>query len=443
MSSETTLAEEEALPTELESLCMSCGENGTTRMILTRIPFYKDVLVMSFHCEHCGMRNNELQAAGRVEDFGIAFNLEVKTSEDLNRTVVKSDHAKIQIPKLDFEIPSRSQKGEVTTVEGVLRRASEGLLQEQNMRREIDPENAKKIDDFLERLQELLNVNESFHFILEDISGSSYISNPLAPQNDPQLKVRRFNRTSDQDHVLGVYSRFEVTGEQGDQLIPEGGVEKEEVMEFPTNCPSCNSPCRTRMKVVDIPYFKEVVIMCTVCDSCNTRTNEVKSGGPIEKKGKKHTLILQPDPTTICQDMSRDVLKSATCEVSIPELDMSVGSGALGGRFTTVEGLLEAMKNQLIESGAGDSAPDEARTRLKEFGAKLDSVISGDFGTAVTLILDDPAGNSYVQDLYAPEKDPRLTIEDYERTFEQNEELGLNDMKTENYQEETTGESSQ
>ena len=37
------------------------------------------------------------------------------------------------------------------------------------------------------------------------------------------------------------------------------------------------------------------------------------------------------------------------------------------------------------------------------------------------------------QNLYAPDPDPEMTIEKYERTFEQNEELGINDMKTENY----------
>lgn len=52
----------------------------------------------------------------------------------------------------------------------------------------------------------------------------------------------------------------------------------------------------------------------------------------------------------------------------------------------------------------------------------------------VTLILDDPAGNSYVQTLTDDGSlDDRLKIERYERSFEQNEELGLNDIKTENY----------
>lgn len=38
------------------------------------------------------------------------------------------------------------------------------------------------------------------------------------------------------------------------------------------------------------------------------------------------------------------------------------------------------------------------------------------------------------QNVYAPEEDPELKVEHYKRTFEQNEELGLNDMKTEGYE---------
>jgi zinc finger protein len=50
-----------------------------------------------------------------------------------------------------------------------------------------------------------------------------------------------------------------------------------------------------------------------------------------------------------------------------------------------------------------------------------------------TLILDDPLANSYIQNVFAPDEDPAMVVEEYERTAEQNEELGLLDMKTENY----------
>jgi zinc finger protein len=42
-----------------------------------------------------------------------------------------------------------------------------------------------------------------------------------------------------------------------------------------------------------------------------------------------------------------------------------------------------------------------------------------------TIVLDDPCGNSYIEGA--------TDIVKYERSFEQNEELGLNDIKTENY----------
>lgn len=66
------------------------------------------------------------------------------------------------------------------------------------------------------------------------------------------------------------------------------------------------------------------------------------------------------------------------------------------------------------------------------FLGSLDSIVAGTL--SITLILDDPAGNSYVQSLSDDaELDKQLKIERYERTFEQNEEMGLNDMKTDNY----------
>lgn len=66
------------------------------------------------------------------------------------------------------------------------------------------------------------------------------------------------------------------------------------------------------------------------------------------------------------------------------------------------------------------------------FGETLQEIMDGT--RKITLILDDPAGNSYVQALTDDGSlDERLTIVRYTRSFDQNEELGLNDIKTENY----------
>ena len=62
--------------------------------------------------------------------------------------------------------------------------------------------------------------------------------------------------------------------------------------------------------------------------------------------------------------------------------------------------------------------------KIDEFCARLDACCLGEQG--FTLVLDDPAGNSFIE---TPEgkldDDPQLVVEKYERTKEQREELGL------------------
>ncbi|XP_025994624.1 zinc finger protein ZPR1 [Solenopsis invicta] len=415
--------------TEIESLCVECGKNGITRLLLTKIPHYKDIVLISFECEHCGYQNNEIQSGGKIAEKGIKITLQVATLQDLNRQIVKSDYTSIHIPHLDFEIPSQSQKGEVTTVEGIIDRSIRALEQDQSRRREEFPDTAIEIDLFISKLHALKILEEPFTIIFQDISGNSHVENPKAPIKDSQCTITYFKRTEEQNHMLGIYSDNE------DVLlkpIREGEYPLEqiegEVLSFPTNCPDCNSPCETNMKLTNIPHFKEVVIMATLCESCGHRTNEVKSGGGIEPQGVRIEVTV-----TGREDFSRDLLKSETCDMEIPELELEVGPTILGGRFTTVEGIIMAMKEQLSSSTAftGDSTDSETVNRMNTFIAQLEDVLDGQ--RKVTLILDDPAGNSYVQSLSDNGPDDKLKITKYERNFEQNEELGLNDIKVENY----------
>lgn len=167
--------------------------------------------------------------------------------------------------------------------------------------------------------------------------------------------------------------------------------------------------------------------MATNCESCGHRTNEVKSGSGIEPEGVKIEVLVRGK-----DDFSRDVLKSDTCSMEIPELELEVGPAALGGRFTTVEGVLTATKEQLTSGSAfGDSKDEEAIKRMNDFIVELDKVLNGE--RKVTIIFDDPAGNSYVQSLADVGCDEGLKVEKYIRSEEQNDELGLSDMKVENY----------
>ena len=56
---------QEGVPTdEIESLCMDCRKNGKTKFMYTKIPFFREIILSSFVCEHCGNRNNEVQFGG-------------------------------------------------------------------------------------------------------------------------------------------------------------------------------------------------------------------------------------------------------------------------------------------------------------------------------------------------------------------------------------------
>nr|XP_023690788.1 zinc finger protein ZPR1 isoform X3 [Paramormyrops kingsleyae] len=397
-------------------------------MLLTKIPFFKEIIISSFTCPHCCWSNTEIQSAGRIQDQGITYTLKVRSKQDMNREVVKADSATVRIPELDFEIPAFTQKGSLSTIEGLIGRTVAGLEQDQPTRKATAPEVAAKIDEFMERLQKLKDVKSEFTLVIDDPSGNSFVENPFAPQKDDALTVAHYKRTPQQDAQLGVKSDEKDEEKPGNDIVSM----RNEVLVFNTNCPECNAPASTNMKLVQIPHFKEVIIMATNCDSCGHRTNEVKSGGATEELGTRITLRLT-DPS----DMTRDLLKSETCCILIPELEFELGMAALGGKFTTLEGLLKDIRELIVSKNpftCGDSSTPERTEKLEIFGEKIDKIIAGEMEGHI--ILDDPAGNSYLQNIYAPDPDPEMTIEKYQRTFEQNEDLGLNDMRTEGYQEE-------
>ena len=95
------------------------------------------LVLMAFECPHCNFRNSEVQFAGQLQPQGcrLALRLEEGDAEALNRQVVKADSATILIPELQFEVPPESQRGSLSTVEGVLRKAHADLQALQEQRR--------------------------------------------------------------------------------------------------------------------------------------------------------------------------------------------------------------------------------------------------------------------------------------------------------------------
>ncbi|KAG8385125.1 hypothetical protein BUALT_Bualt03G0009200 [Buddleja alternifolia] len=465
----------------IESLCMRCGQNfatfsgimsrflcvtGVTRFLLTVIPHFRKILLSAFDCPHCGERNNEVQSAGEIQPKGCQYLLKVPSGDQkmFHRQVVKSETATIKIPDLDFEIPPEAQRGSLSTVEGILIRAANELEALQEERKKVDPQTAEAIDEFLLKLRACATGDSQFTFILDDPAGNSFIENPYAPSPDPSLTIKFYERTPEQHAALGYLAdpsqgepdpentlegannvpqrqgepHGSVGARAGHRAIAEGNSAEiadalfrysapEEVMTFPTTCGTCATKCECRMFVTNIPYFQEVIVMASSCDSCGYRSSEVKPGGRIPDKGKKITVHVKN-----IKDLSRDVIKSDTASVIIPELKLELGSGTLGGLVTTVEGLISKIGESLERVHGftfGDSLDDTKKSKWKEFRTTLDKLKG--LEEPWSLIIDDALANSFVAPATDDIKDDnQLTFEEYERSWEQNEELGLNDMDT-------------
>lgn len=261
-----------------------------------------------------------------------------------------------------------------------------------------------------------------FTFCLDDASGNSYVESlSIGKEGDERMKVSSYERTPEQVEKLGYATENPVQKEEN---------QVDSVHAFPADCSACGAHCQTRMHLIEIPYFKEVIIMSTSCDACGFKSNEIKCGGAISPLAKRITFKM-----TGKEDLSRDVLKSETCELRIPEIDLELRGGTLGGRFTTLEGLLTQITEELnvrVPFVMGDSADADRKAAFASLIANLKEICEG--RRECTIILDDPMANSYLQNLWAPDEDPNILVEEYERTWEQNEEYGLNDMKTEDYQ---------
>ena len=469
---------EQKMVEEISSLCMECHQEGTTRMLLTYIPYFREVIVVSFFCPHCGNRNNEIQSAGQIQPKGCLYTVHVTTPADLNRQVVKSEFCTVKIPELQIEIPNK--KGQLTTIEGIISDTLRDLELDQPLRKHMQPEAYAKIEEVCDKLRDILGEEKAaeqdeaqeqqdngsglrslgpvggsastmsaeqkadrkvppFSIRLDDPSGNSFVEFMGdvygKGMSDAKWSKRDYPRTKEQNELIGLSGPAATTGEEEvqttgfDKEAGETEFDNEEVYTFAGTCSSCNAPLDTRMKKVNIPYFKDILIMSTNCDNCGYKDNEVKSGAAISAQGRKLTLKVEDK-----EDLSRDILKSETAGFAIPEIDLHLAPGTLGGRFTTLEGLLQQVYDELSERVLmrGDSSTQAGN--FEGFLGKLKNVIACET-LPYTVVLDDPLANSYIQNPYAPDPDEQLTEEVYTRSYDQNEDLGLNDINVDNYEQ--------
>jgi zinc finger protein len=107
-------------------------------------------------------------------------------------------------------------------------------------------------------------------------------------------------------------------------------------------------------------------------------------------------------------------VKSFHSVVSVPEIGFEIPPRTQQDSFSTVEGVLTRAFEGLSELN---------KPELFEFLEKLDQCRKGQI--EFEFIVDDPSGNSFIENSISPEKDPNLQVTFYKRTAEQTEIIGL------------------
>jgi zinc finger protein len=421
---------------ELESLCMNCHENGMTRILPITVPYFKQILLESFFCDHCGLKNNTVKSAGAIQEKGTKYTFKLDNVKDFERQVVRSESSTFRVEDISLQMPTTP--GQLTNLESLLSKIMTDLESDQPLRKVQQPEVHDALVPIIERLANMLEGGAfPITVTLDDPSGNSFIE-PSPEDKGAKYTRTDYLRTHTQNETLGLglAEEEELKDNAGGGM--EGvNIVDGEVYELPAECPVCAQHCTVNMKKVNIPHFREVIIMATVCEHCGYRTSDVKTGGAIPEKGKRITLRVET-----LEDLSRDILKSETCALRSVELDLEVQPGTLGGRFTTVEGLLAQIRDQLHGQifdteeddempalSGGDSMVDSTKQTWNKFFSKLDKALNVELKFSITL--EDPLASSYVEARMVG--DPQISTEEYERTHEEREDLGINDMQTEGY----------
>ena len=333
----------------------NCDGTGDTLYLLNKVPYFRELIIASFSCKKCGERNNEVSFGGEIQPLGRKISLKVMKSSDLNRQIIKSDYAVVKFEEMDFEIPAGTQKGEISTIEGIISQAANNLNLYQAERMAQMPEVGVKVAMVIMELRQMASGDKlPFTITVDDISGNSFIENPSAPSPDPHMEKSDYRRTVEQDLSLGLNEQtagrsdeIKSSDDKGfDKLLSKASAAQAGVDEInidneksnenecghmkmknvsnidegdgegtakfadgdaaalPTLCPNCNKMGEMRTAVTSIPHFKEILIMAFTCEYCGLRQSEVKGGGVVPTYGSELTLRVESS-----KDLSRDILK--------------------------------------------------------------------------------------------------------------------------------------
>lgn len=209
----------------------------------------------------------------------MVYTVRVLSRDDLNRQVVKSASSTVEIPEFQLTIPA--SRGQLTTIEGLIRDTVADLSADQPLRRIENEAAYNKIQSIIDGFKDILadgNDDEEekdtlgeikppqnasgkdapikpFTVRLDDPSGASFIEF-FGSMNDAKWNMRSYHRTRQQNIDLGLLDPDAPEVSPADAGEGEGPQNpNEEIFVFPGTCSSCGHAINTLMKKVNIPYF--------------------------------------------------------------------------------------------------------------------------------------------------------------------------------------------
>ena len=160
-------------------------------------------------------------------------------------------------------------------------------------------------------------------------------------------------------------------------------------------CPMCTAEGQLKMMthVDEIPYFGEHTQVTVICNSCGWRqTDFIPADG--KKPGKSSLLVCNPS------HIRSRVIRSSSCTVRIPELDLEVSPGSAStGYVSNVEGVIDRFMEVIImvtrQAYTDDLEMSEIK-RLQEMHTTLLELKEDPIPKPVTIELLDPNGHSQI-----------------------------------------------
>ena len=76
-------------PVIFDTPCHSCSMPGQMKMCQTSVPYFTDLVIMSFACDYCGAHTTETKNSGEVSENALVITLNASSDEDLKRDLFK------------------------------------------------------------------------------------------------------------------------------------------------------------------------------------------------------------------------------------------------------------------------------------------------------------------------------------------------------------------